>query len=107
MQGMIEVTGVNLRDLIQAVYAESKPQGLGFLHARAGRLAEEEVDSILSHDKGTWNVFSMDYVNGRSCKFHVQREDGRLWINERWYDHSQEQLQRVLDLVGVSALVPN
>ena len=46
--GMIEVTGVDLRDMLRAAYRLSSPQGLGFLHADETDAALKEFRAALS-----------------------------------------------------------
>lgn len=102
--GMIEVTGVPLEQLVRAAYNPSRPQGLGLLHFQPGDLSDAEVAAIV--DRGSNDrqlAISMDYVKGRSCKFAVARgQEGRLYIKNRWYDHSDGQIRDLLASVGLS-----
>lgn len=101
---MIEVTGVDLRKLVQAVYRNSRPQGLGMLHFKEGDLSSEEVEEIVGDVRvsGVGSVLRLDYVNGRACKFGLFRdENGGLWIQKAWYDHSELDLRRMLKEAGV------
>jgi len=101
----IDVTGVDIKELIKKAYELSKPQGLGFLHYTPGELTEEEVNDILAksvsnsrYNKG----LHLDYVKGRSLKFHMfQEEDDRVYIYSPWYDHSDAQLKELLDHFGI------
>lgn len=104
MIGEIDVTGVDLVALVHAAYNPSRPQGLGHLHFQGGGLTDEEAAAIVARDKDGLDgiVLSMDYVKGRSIKFHVRREDGRLFIHNRWYDHSDDELRLLLKQVGLS-----
>ena len=98
----IDITGVNLRKLVQEVYAASSPQGLGLLHYQKGGLSDEDADAIVAmgaDDKHI--VVRMDYVKGRSCKMTVWRRGERLVINDRWFDHTPDQLRSVLDACGI------
>lgn len=101
--GMIEVTGVPLEALVRAAYNPSRPQGLGHLHFESGDLTDAEVAQILERGRGGQRfAVSMDYVKGRSCKFHVLRDGERLFIKNRWYDHGDELLRSLLSGVGLS-----
>lgn len=100
MNDMIEITGVDLRKLIQAAYGLSVPQGLGFLQARPGELDEASIYDILEGGNERWPV-NMDYVRGRAVKLRVRSEDGKLYIDDRWYDHTPEQLRMLLKQIGV------
>jgi hypothetical protein len=102
-----DITGTDLRKLVAAVYANSSPQGLGFLHFKEGQLAGDDVDKLLS--MGTYAtrsgrdgpIVSLDYVHGRACKFTVWRKGDRMLVGDRWFDHSPEQLQDLLQSDGV------
>ena len=98
---MIDITRADLRLVIREVYALSSPQGMGLLHFKRGELTDEEVDAILASGTPLHPV-SMDYVNGRSCKFSVTFRDGRRLIGDRWYDHSESQLDQLLKTIGVT-----
>ena len=104
---MIEVTGIDLRRLIKAVYAESVPQGMGFLHAQEGPMSDDVVEHIMAkcnvYPKGQKGcVVNLDYVMGRSVKFSVfQDEEEKLWVRKFWYDHSELKLRRALREAGL------
>ncbi len=102
METKIEITGVNLIELVKKVYELSSPQGLGMLHYQEGGLTDAEAETIC---KGGNNMFGrpdrialdMDYIKGRACKFKVRKKEGKLYINNSWYDHTDNQLQQLLD----------
>lgn len=96
---MIDVTGCKLTDLVKAAYDLSSPQGLGFLHHEEGTLTDEQADSMIN-EEGQIAV-SMDYVKGRACKMTVFRDGEKLFIRDTWYDHTENQLMRLLDMVAV------
>lgn len=102
--GMIEVTGVPLEALVRAAYNPSRPQGLGHFHFQPGDLSDADVAAIVKRGEGDRMLaISMDYVNGRSCKFTVSRgEGGRLYIKNQWHDHGDGQLRALLTAVGLS-----
>lgn len=102
MEGMIDVTGIDLVKAVQEAYALSSPQGLGFLHYQEGGLTEDEARSFVREEDSRTPVY-LDYVNGRSCKFSVLRRDGKLLIRSNWYEHSQEQLKELLSRLGVQS----
>lgn len=98
--------------VISAAYDLSRPQGLGFLHAKQGELSGAEVVAIIgstTNDSDGAEVrhydrmIPMDYVNGRAVKMTI-RFDGDGWYIEgpRWYDHTEDDL---LELVKVCGLV--
>ncbi len=101
MKNMIDITGVDLIGFIKKVYELSVPQGLGFLHYKAGGLTDAEAKQhIISetpehfHSKNI--VVDMDYVDGRACKMIVFKENDKLYIRNSWYDHMDEQLRELL-----------
>ena len=97
---MIDITGVDMIKLVKKAYELSKPQGLGMLHFTLGPMTDEEAQYIIdSDDKGE---IHLDYVRGRSCKFHVFNEGGKLSVGESWFDHTDQQLVDLLSHVGIS-----
>jgi len=97
MENKIDITGVNLIELAKKVYELSLPQGLGFLHFQEGGLSNMEAENIVELYKDDFNLaLGMDYINGRACKFNVWKKDGKLYINNSWYDHTDNQLQQLL-----------
>ena len=101
--GKIDVTDIPIDKLVRAAYALSRPQGLGFIHARDDGLDDETLRSILKSGEGDgWCAASTDYVHGRAVKFNVRRIDGRLYIDNQWFDHTTGQLKRLLEEVGLS-----
>ena len=106
----IKVTGVDLRKLIAAVYANSHAQGMGHMHFRAGEMPEKLVEEWLGTVKvsDTGCILHMDYVLGRACKFGLFRdEDGELWIEKPWFDHTEMDLARMLRDAGLSEDLAN
>lgn len=97
--GYLEITGVDLVKLAQAAYDLSSPQGLGFLHFREGGLSQADALSQI-RDVGH-TALRMDYVHGRSVKLWVDRDGDRLFMRDRWHDHSPTQLAALLDRVGI------
>lgn len=102
MENMIEITGVDLVKFVQATYALSSPQGMGFLHFQEGGLPEDEAREIIERESPKGRVAaSMDYVRGRACKMVVFRAGDRLFIRPTWFDHSDSQLRELLEKFGI------
>ncbi len=95
---MIDITGVNMIELVKKVYDLSRPQGLGFMHFNPEPMTDEQARDYINDD-GTVN---MDYVSGRACKFHVRKEDDQYVIGDSWYDHDNDQLIALLAHVGIT-----
>jgi len=91
----IEITGVDLKEFAKAVYDLSRPQGLGMLHFTPTPLSDDEAASLVK-PSGNGIRLSMDYVRGRSCKMHVREKDGKLFISNPWYDHTNGDLISLL-----------
>jgi hypothetical protein len=103
----IEIPADKLRDAVKLAFELSSPQGLGILHHRPGGLEDEAVDEIIGREGRGAIAASMDYVHGRSCKFHVYRGgeydnwDDKLYIPASWYDHGDWALEQLLTRIGV------
>ena len=107
MKDHIKITGIDLRLLIAAVYAESQPSGLSAFLTKEDPLPKQELNHILSRFKvqGTGCVLSMDYVLGRAVKFHIFRDENQdLWVRKDWHDHNDLQLRRALREAGFKEL---
>ena len=99
-ENMIEITGCDLSEFIKKVYELSAPRGLGFLHAKDGPLEDSKVESILM-DGCDRIAVEMDYVNGRACKMTVFKKDGRIFILDKWYDHTEDELCELISSIGI------
>ena len=93
---MIDVTNLDIHKLIAGAYNLSIPVGMGMLHYEEGCLSEEEIASLIITNDEVLAV-SMDYVKGRACKFNIFKKEGKLLINDDWFDHSPEQLEQLLE----------
>lgn len=97
----IDITGVDLAKFVKDVYDLSRPQGMGFLHARDGALDDATVAQIIAQTERKPLRLYMDYVHGRACKMGVSEKDGKLLINDRWFDHSEHALNELLRRQGL------
>lgn len=96
MNEKIDLTGVDLVKLIQAAYNLSAPQGLGLMQFTAAPLTEDEAKRFIRQNGGV----DADYINGRAVKLTVFSDNGRLWMRDSWYDHTDVQLRQLLAAVG-------
>ena len=94
---MIDVTKIDKVEFVKKVYELSRPQGLGMLHYTPSPLSDEEAKSLIQEN----GEIHMDYVKGRSCKFHSYNRGNKLYINDCWYDHTDEQFEELLSSVGL------
>lgn len=100
-KGWIEITGCDLAQLMIDVYATSKPQGLGALHFNPEPMTREQAETWIAEQKhyGEKSPLTLDYVQGRACKFHVFTaiDDATRWfIQPSWYDHNPLQLLNIV-----------
>ena len=95
---MIDITGIDLVKFVQKVFELSIPQGLGFFHFTPNPLTEEEARGIVDRaSRNTGSVkLDMDYISGRACKMVVWEKNGKLTIQDTWYDHTDNQLKQLL-----------
>lgn len=94
---MINITGVDLVQFTKDVYELSRPQGMGFLHYREGGLSDEQAQAEIDRCEGNDRIaLSLDYVNGRACKMTVFRNADELTIQDKWFDHSEGDLEELL-----------
>lgn len=104
---MIDVTGVDLVKLAQEAFRLSRPQGLGMLHYQPDHtLSGDDARQMIDKDDDRC-VLSMDYVMGRACKLTVFNEDGKLYLHDSWYDHTDQQLQELLSVVNINPPAPD
>lgn len=103
---MLNVTNVDLKLFVKTVYSLSVPLGMGMLHYTEGDLTDKEAekllevdDSVFGRDTTRFGV-SLDYVKGRACKMTVHKHDGKLWIDNSWYDHTPKQLAQLREVCG-------
>ena len=98
---MVDITGVDLVEFVNAVYDLSVPQGMGFLHATDAPLTDEEAKLYIL-DQESRSAVSMDYVKGRACKIHVRRDGEKLVLPDTWYDHTDRIYDQLLGKFGFS-----
>ncbi len=108
LRGKIDLTGVDLIALAKLAYNLSQPMGLGVHQYFDGDLSDDQAKALVDRENG-WKYFNhvalgLDYVNGRSVKLHVLRnESGQQWIHPYWYDHTDDELRQLLAALGVDA----
>lgn len=103
--GDINITGVDLIKFVQKAFELSSPQGFGHYHYKPGGLSDEQAKALIVEGDKEYAV-SLDYVQGRAVKMHVARdEEGRLSIDNAWFDHSDRQLEKLLEHVEIAPAV--
>jgi hypothetical protein len=102
MSDMVDFTGVDLRELVKAVYELSKPIGMGFIHYEEGPIPEGILEvCVTAHENDKSISLSLDYVLGRGCKFTLFREKGKLLAYRDWYDHTPQQMEALMNKFGI------
>lgn len=89
LRGYIDVTGVDLQEMIRKAYELSKPFGLGYIHYKEGPLTELELEMIWSKCQTKSGIY-IDYLVGRSMKFRILRHGERDYFYLDWYDHNRD-----------------
>ena len=74
---MIDISGLDKKKVLMALYDAAKPQGLGFLHFSVEPMTEEDAATLLGKDT------YFDYVNGRVMKVDLTYDNH---FDERLYD---------------------
>ena len=96
--------GTTLKQILQAAYNLSSPQGMGFLHFDAGPLSDDDAKEIIDQHYFTppnqdgETTMHFDYVNGRAIKLLViqDAEERYLIDSDQWFDHSVAELHTLL-----------
>jgi hypothetical protein len=93
---------LNLVKFAQDAYELSTPQGMGFLHAKAGGLDEGEAQAIVERFKDDNHcALALDYVHGRACKMTVRKGEEGYELPDSWYDHTNAQYSDLLSRHGI------
>lgn len=97
---MIEVTGIDLGKFARKVYELSAPSGNAHK-----RLSETMLGVVLKqHGERGWKRFVLDMhkVHDRLCNMTVyESADGKWYINNAWYGHSEEQFEELLKAFNI------
>lgn len=87
---MIDIKGLNKAEVLAALYNNSKPQGLGFLHFDPKEMTVAEAEEILKQ------TTDFDYLKGRVMKVDLSSDDGfEEWLYDR--DNGNGAAQRAID----------
>lgn len=66
---MISIAGLDKVEVLRALYAAAKPQGMGYLHYTPGPLSREDAEAYLAHSS------YFDYLNGRVMKVEISGDE--------------------------------
>lgn len=100
-KGYIELPATtDLVALVKKAYELSDPKGMGHFHFQEGGLSTEDALMYLRENRHT--AAHADYIKGRAVKLTVLKNEGRLLMPPRWFDHSSDQYRELLASVGVT-----
>ena len=99
-----DVTYHDLRQLVQAAYDLSVPQGRGHLQYQPVTLTQEEIDDIIARTQSVEHHVVMDYVKGRAVKLTVFKPgeedinppEMTAFIRNEWHDHTEGDMEELL-----------
>lgn len=87
---MVDIKGLNKAEVLAALYNNSKPLGLGFLHFDPMDMTVAEAEEILNQ------TTYFDYLKGRVMKVDLSSDDSfEEWLYDR--DNGKGAAQRVID----------
>lgn len=87
---MINIKGLDKAEVLAALYNNSKPQGMGFLHFTPEDMTIEEAKNLLKRG------MDFDYIQGRVMKVNLDSDiEFEEWLYDR--DNGPGAAQRVID----------
>ena len=97
---MIEVTGIDLAEFARKVFELSES------NQNSPRKLSETMLGVVLENKGERKfqkyVLDMHKVQGRECNMTVyESSDGKWYINDVWYGHSEHQFEKLLSHFGI------
>lgn len=96
-----DITLANLAEVAKAAYDLSEPKGMGFLHFTPGALPDEHAEGLVKVCEGDPHIaLHIDYLHGRCCKLVVFRRREQLFVQAKWYDHTESQMRELLRRIG-------
>jgi hypothetical protein len=100
---MIEITGVDLKRFAKKVFQLSEPTER---HSSVDPMSDTSMGIVLkTAGIRNWRkyVLDMHIVQGRACNMTVfENDQGRWFIQDTWYGHTEEQLRELLEHCGVT-----
>ncbi len=78
---LVNIKGLSKEAVLAALYNNSKPQGMGFLHFKPGDMSPEEAKQIIGQRRDTGHYF-FDYLMGRVMKVDLGGDE----VETRLYD---------------------
>lgn len=90
---MIDISKLDKGEVLAALYNNSKPQGLGFLHHDSAKMDKSEANDLLA--EGTY----FDYLKGRVMKVDLRGDelDPRLYDRDNGEGAALRALSHLID----------
>lgn len=74
----INISGINKADILRVLYNNSRPIGMGFLHAKPEDMTIEEAEKTI----GEYG-HNFDYLQGRVLKIDLSGDELDPWLYDR------------------------
>jgi hypothetical protein len=85
----IDISKLNKAEVLAALYNNSKPQGMGFLHFTPEDMTKEEAQKHIDECP------SFDYLKGRVMKVDLSGDSFDPWLYDR--DNGEGSAKRVIE----------
>ena len=92
----IDITGISKTQLLIALYAGARPQGMGYLHFDPAPMTEQEAAALMEAQDGRF-----DYVKGRVLKVNLSLDILSPYLYDR--DNGEGACARIVASVKTSA----
>lgn len=88
---MVNIKGISKAKVLKALYDNSRPLGMGFLHYIPGPMPLEEAENLVNLVPNLY----FDYVRGRVIKADISGDELRPYLYDR--DNGEGAAQRAID----------
>lgn len=88
----MDIKGKNKAKILAALYNNSKPLGMGFLHYEAAPMTEEQAEAILKEST------DFDYLKGRVMKVNLSGDELQTWLYNR--DNGEGAAERAIEALN-------
>ena len=91
MSNKVSIKGMDKADVLAALYNNTHPQGMGFLHYKPAPMTRDEADEILKAGA------SFDYLHGRVMKVDLSADefDPRLYDRDNFPGAAQKAVDSI------------
>jgi len=87
----MNIKGLNKAKVLAALYNNSKPRGMGFIHYETNPMTEAEASELLKNNSG------FDYLKGRVMKIDLSGDelDTRLYNRDNGVDAAERAISSI------------